>query len=523
MAKQKKITELPLAGSTKGLVTIGVDNTNKSVKVDIEALKAETINGTPSIRYDVAQNLTNGQKAQAKANMDVDATIATHNNSQSAHGNIVVKTIPQTLTAAQKEQARTNIGASTGGSGDIDTAIATHNANAAAHPDFVSRGRAGNRGGGNTYTATEIENMSDNLGHNAYGHNFTAMMQIGLQRVNTALRLQAIITKFGGTDTKMPGYYGFSLRNGSGGDTLQDPNDQYIPGFFCFSLNEEENKAAYPMKIVIYDGSGARKAYFKNGATPTLTAWKEIGGTTLSGYRDDWTNPDEATIPNGSTAESIYEWGFIKDGDATYNNAYQLLHYAYGQGYPAYVGTARQIRIWTNGVMETREKPPFNAWGEWQPVGGGSTPATTTQAGVVTLASNTGNSTDAGKVVALDINGCLPRAVVPEKRVPITLSSGGTVRLSDYPGQDVFVLTYTTASTNPPLVYLPSAADTRAKIKLQIRLTSTGASSPAIVLLYDASGTTTTIQANPNTTKTAFIVAEQFEANTFMIMNKVER
>ena len=521
MAKQKKITELPLAGSTKGLVTIGVDNTNKSVKVDIEALKAETINGTPSIRYDVAQNLTNGQKAQAKANMDVDATIATHNNSQSAHGNIVVKTIPQTLTAAQKEQARTNIGASTGGSGDIDTAIAAHNASNdfSTHPDFISRGRRGKHGSPNTYTAAEIENMGDNLGHSAYGYNFTAMMQIGLQRVNTALRLQAIITKFGGTDTKMPGYYGFSLRNGSGGDALQDPNDQYIPGFFCFSLNEEANKAAFPMKIVIYDGSGARKAYFKSGTTPTLTAWQDI--KTIEGYREDWTSPDDATIPYGETAESIYEWGFIKDGNASYDNAYQLLHFAYGQGYPAYVSTARQTRIWTNGVIETREKPPFNAWGEWQPVGGGSVPATTTQAGVVTLASNTGNSTDAGKVLALDANGRMPRAA--EKRGTFSLTSGQTLNISEYPDLDVFVLVYTTASTYPPIVNLPSTADARSRIKFRLQLTSTGSSSPAVVVMRESNGTSTNFQANPNTTKTAFVVAEQFDANNFMIVTKIEK
>jgi len=405
-------------------------------------------------------NGESGSSVRSKLNkLGSEALGTEHNQDASAHNSFFVKTSLQELTAEQQRTALANINGETAGT--TTAAIATHNANAAAHPDFVSRGRAGNRGGGNTYTATEIENMSDNLGHNAYGHNFTAMMQIGLQRVNTALRLQAIITKFGGTDTKMPGYYGFSLRNGSGGDSLQNPNDQYIPGFFCFSLNEEENKAAYPMKIVIYDGSGARKAYFKNGATPTLTAWKEIGGTTLMGYREDWTSPDDATIPNGSTAESIYEWGFIKDGDATYNNAYQLLHYAYGQGYPAYVGTARQIRIWTNGVMETREKPPFNAWGEWQPVGGGSTPATTTQAGVVTLASNTGNSTDAGKVLALDSNGKLP---VSETRQRIT--TGGTYYITD----DIDVIDIYMVASNIN-IYLPETTD---RLEKKIRIQSIG-------------------------------------------------
>ena len=93
--------------------------------------------------------------------------------------------------------------------------------------------------------------------------------------------------------------------------------------------------------------------------------------------------------------------------------------------------------------------------------------ATTSDRGVVRLASNTGNSTDVGKVFAADANGKMPGAALPlptETRQRIT--SSGTHYIDD--NIDVIDIFMVSSNTN---IYLP---DTSSRLEKKVRIQAIG-------------------------------------------------
>ena len=474
-------------------------------------------------------NGESGSEVRSKLNkLGSEALGPEHNLDASAHGSAFVKTSAQGLAAEQQRTALANINGEQAGA--ASAAITAHNTNAAAHADFVSRGRQGGVGGDNAFSATQTENLGSNFGMNAYGHNFNATKYIGAQRVYSADRLKAIITKFGGTDTQMPGYFGFSVE--SEDRAFTSPNKAYIPGIFFFSLNDEANSATYPMKIAVYDGTGARKAYFRNSTTPTLSAWQPIGGG------DEETPPliiQPRGLTNSSTSAEITtaigSWaaltGAIWDGRTIMIN-----QYAGGQRdiqilICKFLGNIVYIHAFTSDTMTVwvieNYVPDYDVLRCSVNTYSVGAPATTTQAGVVTLASNTGNSTDAGKVFAADANGKLPLTALSETRQTLSLSPGGTLNLSEYPNVDVFIINQTSSSSVVGRIYFPAGQDARTKIKLRMNLTSTATSNPLRVHLHESNGTEVPIQINPSTTKTFYIVGEQFDANSFIITTNIAK
>lgn len=159
----------------------------------------------------------------------------------------------------------------------------------------------------------------------------------------------------------------------------------------------------------------------------------------------------------------------------------------------------------------------------------GSPVATTSQTGTVTLAANTGNSTDAGKVPVLgSIDGKLNKAVIPDNHIITgTLANNQTHHLtsSGMGSADIYVLSFQAPdqAPAPPTVVFPNSADPRQKIKVQLAMSVTGATYPCVVILQDTAGTSN-LQVNPGSTQlTFFIVAEQFEPGKFKITYKANQ
>ena len=149
----------------------------------------------------------------------------------------------------------------------------------------------------------------------------------------------------------------------------------------------------------------------KIGETGTWTAWTDIaGGTTLTGYREDWTSPDEATQASDGNS-LVVEWGPIRKTGGTLTPASFLFHNSNRVGSGQDIIGSAQTEIFTDGTIRTRAKTPDQpGWGAWVNIGGD---ATTTHAGVVTLASNTGDGTDSGKVPVIQPNGKLHPNIFP--------------------------------------------------------------------------------------------------------------
>ena len=392
------------------------------------------------------------------------------------------------------------------------SAIAEHNASddGSTHPHFMSRGRPGSKAGSNPYSSEQTDNIGSNIAANFYGNGFTVTKYIGARRVDSATYLRDIVSFHGGSDTTMPGYWGICVDPENG--NLFTRTQAFVPGIFFFSLNDEENRATWPMKIAVYDATGARKAYFRNDATPTMTEWEDIGGTTLTGYREDWASPNDAGIPTGHG--NIQEWGMLKQQSGSSASSSFLIHRAWRGGAPddPQVIIASQMQIFTDGIIRTREMfttTGNTTWGEWKEIGA---PATTTQAGTVTLASNTGNSTDAGKVPALGTNGKLSTKVLPDETLLVSESAAmhNYLTESGLGVYDIYRLTYKPTSSAPIIIYLPTTLGCgRRRIKIRVELVNTS-SNPSSIYVVEAGGTKTVATVAAGATVTSYIIAEHF-------------
>ena len=456
------------------------------------------------------QPINNGEtglSARTKINnLGNNALGPEHNQDTSAHGNTVLKTVAQNLSAEQQRTALSNIDGEQ--SGTASTAVATHNNAMSAHVDFMSRGRIGMRSDKNSFSATETDNIGNSTGANAYRPGSTnATKYIGANYVQKASDLKAIITKYGGSETYMPGYFGFCIETESGESSVMVSGDKYNSGFFSFSLNMDENKDEFPFKIAVFSTRGVKHAYFRNGTTPIMTAWQSIADgeeTEITGYREDWTSPDQATM---NLDGNLMEWGPIKS--AAREPSSFLIHNLTGyspSGIPPII--ASQMQIFSDGTMRTRTGTPISdmGWEEWKEI---APNATTAKAGMVTLAANTGNSTDAGKVIALDDNGLISREITKEKDNTITmLSQGSGISLgnTDY---DVYnIVSVLSGSPNPPRIYIPTSTDNRDRIKIRLNIASANANTNTV--LIDNGGAITSYSTPGGTSKWIYFIFEKF-------------
>ena len=147
-----------------------------------------------------------------------------------------------------------------------DAVIAVHNTNPSAHPGFMSINRPGRRSSTNNNTSEETDNIGSNIGANSYGAGGlpqrNATKYIGGHFVQTAYDLRTILTKYGGSETTMPGYFGFCIETESGTSSVIVSGDKYAGGFFCLSLNLDSNNADYPFKVVKFSTKGMFQAYY---------------------------------------------------------------------------------------------------------------------------------------------------------------------------------------------------------------------------------------------------------------------
>ena len=355
--------------------------------------------------FQPSNNVDSGLTARTKINnLGSNALGPEHNNDPYAHPNIT--------------------------SGDA--AIAVHDASAAAHPDFVSRGRSGSKSTANPYTSEETDNIGSNIGANAYGAganpSINATKYIGSHFVQTAYDLRSILTKYGGHESTMPGYFGFCLETESGTSSIAVPNDKYIGGFFCLSLNLDNNKAAYPFKVVKFSTIGMRQAYFRNATTPVMTAWESIGGGAgAAAYPIDFSLLGP-TVSSANIDAAIGGWAnfsaavdagrvFYNTGTPGKNNFFAIRRSATSIVFVFWDDAGKQIVTYTitnnsgtlsctlifNGLLTEQNYQDYVR----------NVRATTSQDGTVTLASNTGNSTDANKVPVVQSNGKLHPNVIP--------------------------------------------------------------------------------------------------------------
>ena len=146
----------------------------------------------------------------------------------------------------------------------------------------------------------------------------------------------------------------------------------------------------------------------------------------------NWDDPDKTNPPNGLK----YQWGFVHDGNPLNSEraTYLLLERSYRTASQFYY--TQQIRLCTDGNIDKREVlGPIDPWPlvppaeprdvwigiEWESVLGGGggcdcPDASTTEKGLVQLASNTGDNTDEGLVPVLGSNGKLNANIIPPMR-----------------------------------------------------------------------------------------------------------
>ena len=343
--------------------------------------------------------------------------VSAHNTNQSAHGNLFLKTIAQALSDAQIAQTWENL--------KFDPAAAV---TGAVRYDKVQG-----------LTNPQMENSAANVGLPAHKGGFMPA------DVNN---LDAEWHCFGHTPLWATPSYWANI-------------ETY---YRWYQTYETIDGVLYTYQTRI-NGKYLQQRQRKNSGS--WSAWKDVvGGTTLTGYRDDWTSPDQATLPYGEFGY-VNEWGPIKGDNVTPGSF--LIHFAVNYYHGQDAISSSQTQMFTNGTMRTRSYSG-GAWGEWKAIGA---PATTTQAGVVTLASNTGNSTDAGKVLALDSNGKQP---VSETRQRIT--TGGTYYITD----DIDVIDIYMVASNIN-IYLPETTN-RLEKKVYIQSIGSGYS----INVYNSKG-----------------------------------
>ena len=100
MATKKRISELPICETFKGLFTIGVDALNHSVKVSLEFID----NTVSSLRTSVETAVKNSEKATAAANTATNNANSATNNANTATNNANSATVAaqKATVAAQK-------------------------------------------------------------------------------------------------------------------------------------------------------------------------------------------------------------------------------------------------------------------------------------------------------------------------------------------------------------------------------------------------------------------------------------
>ena len=406
-----------------------------------------------------------------------------------------------------------------------------HNSDTSAHHGFVARSRAGAKASENPYTAVETDNLGSSMGANIYGPNFAATKYIGAYMLD-ASRIKNIISKFGGSELAMPSYWGINLEN-SAGSSLYSDSAFFHAGLFVLSRNEESNNSQYPFKVVLFSGKdGVKKAYFKNGATPDLTAWTAIGGggdisieNMVQPGEDFYLQPVNSiwTPAPNYNGDFFYGLALFNPGDTPQNRGI-LYYHVYVIDTICY---HKQIFL-HQGKVYTREAqtafPPIlvtNPWPTtpWQtlfverfaidnpttggivkvtlnggsPADYGKVPflnidgrfsnmvipyATIYDQGGVKLAENTGNSTDAGKVFVADVDGKLPLAGLPsipgmnERRKKEYLSNPGTYSIAANDNYEVYDLLITQANYNNISIKPPAipTLDRRGKIKVRAQI-----------------------------------------------------
>ena len=202
----------------------------------------------------------------------------------------------------------------------------------------------------------------------------------------------------------------------------------------------------------------------------------------FDGYRGDWTSPDQITLPT-SAGKPVCEWGYITDGTMSY----VLISHVYIVNPVPSVNLfyGSQTRLWSNGTLETRTAYGSDTmqWSPWV-------------SKIPQLASNTGNSADAGKVPALQSDGLLSPIVHQETVAVGTLQNNGAVIYLNQSeamfgaAYDKYILSMAAQpdiNPNAPKIYMQAAGTTdwRKRVKLQVNLKSS-VNSIVKVFVYDS-------------------------------------
>jgi hypothetical protein len=392
------------------------------------------------------QPINNGESLQSARtkinNIGTNALGPEHNTDTAAHGTTVVKTVSQTLTAAQQSRARANIGAAS--TSDIVAGAVRYDASQALTDAQKAQARA-NIG---AITAGEIPSAEFNY------------VVSDLSAFNATTPSETI-------DAAIGGFGNLSAATAAGKTVIM----QYGGIGYC-SLLYDRTPVINPIRLYRVWGSSY------NGTVTVMEILNTSG--TLSFTKQDiplsggGSSIDPATTESYGSVILGYGYGDYRDAGrvATMDEEGKIptanLRDAYSNP-----DTGGVVKVTLNGGTQDAGKVPIvSTDGRLSFM---VLPSADTQMqGAVTLASNTGNSTDLGKVPVLNEYGQVNAAVIPgmagyKERRFVTMSPSLTIPEND--PYDIYDMLIDFQGTPANVAIYPpySQYETRGKIKIRIQ------------------------------------------------------